>query len=105
MKRIIEEVIQAEAKVSSALRQAREKASEIIHSAEKEASQKLGQAREQAREIMQASIDQARKEAECLREERIEQVTRQKDTLLTSHADVIDALVDDICKIVLNTGN
>ena len=103
MKRIIEEILQAEEKVGAALRQAREKASEILRSAEKEISEKMGNAREKAHEIMQATVEDAKKEAERLREERLEQMNREKSALLSSKTDASDALVDDICKIILTT--
>ena len=105
MKRIIEDVLQAEQKVSAALNQTREKASEIIRSAEKEMTEKMAEAREKSREIMQATVEEAKREAERLREERIKQVEQEKDALLSSHTDATDALVDNICRIVLNTEN
>jgi len=103
MKRIIEEVLQAEQKVSAALKQTREKASEIIRSAEKEMSEKMADAREKAREIMQATVEEAKKEAECLREEKLKQVDHEKESLLNSNTDVTGTLIDDICRIVLDT--
>ena len=105
MKRIIEEVLQAEQKVNTALNQAREKASEIIRSAEKEMSEKMMQAREQSRDIVQTTVDEAKKEAERLREERLKQVDQDKEALLQDNPHITDALIDDICRIVLNTEN
>ena len=103
MKRIIEEVFEAEEKVDTVLRQAREKASEIRHSAEKDVSEKISDAKQRALEIMRAAVEDAKKEAERIREEKLKQADQEKDTLFNNNADTIDDLVDDICKIILTT--
>ena len=101
MKQIIEEVLQAEERVSAALKQAREKAAEIVRATEKETSEKVAGAREKAREIMQTTIEEAKKEAEHIREEKLKQMNQKKEALLKSNPDVTDALVDNICRIVV----
>jgi vacuolar-type H+-ATPase subunit H len=103
MKRIIEEVLEAEEKVSVILKRARDKASEIRRSAEKDISEKMSDAKQKAREIMQAAVEDAKKEAERIREEKLKQADREKETLFNNNADTIDNLVDDICKIMLAT--
>lgn len=103
MKRIIEEVLQAEKKVSTDLEQARQKASEILQSAEKEISVKMGDAREKARGIIQTAVEDAKKEAEFIRTESLKEADRQKESLLKNNESSIDALVDDICRIILTT--
>jgi len=105
MKRIIEEVLQAEQKVNTALKQAREKASEILRTAEKETSEKITQAREQSLEIMQTMVEEAKKEGERYREEKLKKVDQEKEALIQNNADATNALIDDICRIVLNTEN
>lgn len=101
MKQIIEEVLQAEEKVNTTLKLARERATEIIRSVERETSEKISDARVKAREIMQTKIEEAKKEAERIQEEKLKQVDQKKETLFKSNDEVTDALVDDICQIVL----
>ncbi|MGD2095215.1 MAG: hypothetical protein PVH77_09445, partial [Phycisphaerales bacterium] len=73
MKHIIEEVFEAEKKVSAILKQARNKASEIRQSVEKENSEKITDAQQKAREIIQTTIENAKKEAESIKEEELKQ--------------------------------
>ena len=68
-------------------------------------SEKMAEAREQSRDIMQTTVEEARKEAERLREEKLQQVEQEKETLLRDNTHVTDALIDDICRIVLETEN
>jgi len=103
MKRIIEDVFQAEEKVSLVLGQARNKASEIRQSVEKEISDKMSDAKQKAREIIQANVEDAKKEAERIREEKLKQADQEKDTLLNNNTDTIDNLVGNICNIILTT--
>ena len=103
VKRIIEDVLQAEEKVEAVLRQSRQEASEILHSSETEISEKMGDAREKARGIVQTAVEDAKKRAELTRAEKLKQANQEKEDLLKSNANAIDALVDDICKIILNT--
>jgi vacuolar-type H+-ATPase subunit H len=71
---------------------------------ETEISGKMGDAREKARGIIQTTIEDAKRQAELTRQEKLKQADREKDELLTSNTNAIDALVDDICKIILSTG-
>jgi vacuolar-type H+-ATPase subunit H len=103
MKKIIEEVLQTEEKVSVILGQARNKASEIKQSAEKEISEKMSDAKQKAREIIQTTVEEAKKEAEHIREEKLKQANQEKDTLLNNNTDTMDNLVDNICNIILTT--
>lgn len=103
MKRIIEEVLEAEKKVSTDLEQARQKASEILQSAEKEISVKTSDAREKARGIIQTAVEEAKKQAEFVRNESLKEADREKENLLKSKEDAIDVLVYDICQIILTT--
>jgi vacuolar-type H+-ATPase subunit H len=103
MKRIIEEVLEAEEKISADLETARRKASEILQSAEKEISEKMGDAKEKARGIIQSAVEEAKKEAEFVRTQSLKEADREKETLLKNNADKINALVDDISKIILTT--
>ena len=103
MKKIIEEVFQAEERVNEILKQARGKASEIKHSAEKEISEKMSDAKQKTREIIQTTAENAKIEAKRIREETLEQADRQRDTLLNNKTDAIENLVDDICSIILTT--
>lgn len=103
MKQIIEEVLQAEAKVSTSLQDARTQASQIRLAAEKEAAAKLSEAREQSREFVQTEVERAKQEAERLRSEKLAQADAACDTLLNSHAQIMDKLVDDICQVILST--
>jgi vacuolar-type H+-ATPase subunit H len=103
MKKIIEEVLQTEEKVSIVLEQAHKKASEIRQSVEKEISEKMSDAKQKTREIIQATVEDAKKEAEHIREEKLKQADQEKETLLNNNADTIDNLVDDVCNIILTT--
>jgi vacuolar-type H+-ATPase subunit H len=103
MKKIIEEVLQAEGKVSIVLKQARNKASEIRQSAEKEISEKMSDAKQKARGIIQKTVENAKKEAEHIREEKLKQADQEKDTLLNDNTDKMNNLVDSTCNIILTT--
>lgn len=103
MKRIIEDVLQAEERVGAIIKEAREKASEIRRSAESEISQKTSDAKQKSREMVQAAVEEAKKEAERIAKEKLEHVGRRKDTLFDGKADAIDSLVGEICEIILTT--
>ena len=109
MKRIIEDVLEAEEKVGVILKQAREKASEIRRSAESEISEKTNEAKKEAREIVQTAVEEAKIEAERIRAEKLERVDAEKDALLSGKSpnddrkDVIDGLVDEICNVIRST--
>ena len=103
MKKIIEEVLQAEEKVSIVLKQARNKASGIRQSVEKEISEKMSDAKQEAREIIQTTVENAKKEAEHIGEEKLKQADHEKDTLLNNNTDTMNNLVDNICNIILTT--
>jgi len=104
MKRIIEEVLQAEERVGDIIKQAHEKAAEIKHSAEKENTEKLNDAKQQALAIIQTTVENTKKEAERISEEKLKKARSQKDILLNEKSAEIDTLVDNICEIILNTG-
>ena len=103
MKRIIEEVFQAEEKVGAILDEARNKASEISRSAEKEVSARINDAREQTRELIKAAVEDAKKEGQRIGDEKIKAADGEKDALLKNNAETTRNLVDNICKIVLTT--
>jgi len=103
MKRIIEEVLQAEEKVGAVLAQAREKASEIRLSAEKEISKKTNEAKKEARQIIRNAVEDAEKEAERIRGERLQQADKGKDAIFSNNTNVVDDLIDSICNIILST--
>jgi len=109
MKRIIEDVLEAEEKVGVILKQAREKAFEIRRSAENEMSEKTNEAKQAAREIVRIAVEDAKRDAERIRAEKLELVDAQKDTLLSGKSsnddrkDVIDNLVDEICNVIKGT--
>lgn len=103
MKKIIEEVLQTEEKVSMVLGQAHNKASEIKLSAEKEISGKMSDAKQKALEIIQTTVEEAKKEAERIREEKLKQADHEKDTLLNNNTYTMDKLVGNICNIILTT--
>jgi vacuolar-type H+-ATPase subunit H len=104
MKRIIEDVLQAEEKVGVILRQAREKGSEIRRSAENEISERMNEAKQKGREIVQTTVEDAKKDAERISAEKLEQADREKDAMLNDRTDVIDGLVTDICNLVMTEG-
>ncbi len=103
MKKIIEEVLQAEEKVGIVLKQARNNASEIRQSVEKEISEKMNVAKQEAREIIQTTVENAKKEAEHIMEEKLKQADHEKDTLLNNNTDTMINLVDNVCNIILTT--
>jgi vacuolar-type H+-ATPase subunit H len=103
MKQIIEEVLQAEAKVNTSLQEARSQAAAIRAAAEKQAAAMLNEAREQGREIVQTAVEQAKQEAERLRTEKLAQADAACDTLLNSHTETMDKLVDELCQVILST--
>jgi len=105
MKKIIEEVLQTEKKVSIVLEQARNKASEIRQSVEKEISEKMSDIKQEALEIIQTTVENAKKEAEHIRDEKLKQADREKDIMLNNNSDTMDNLVDNICNIILSTGH
>ena len=103
MKKIIEEVLQAEEKVGTILKQARERASEIGRSAEQEISEKMSIARQQTLDVMKNAVEDGKKEGECVRDEILGQADLEKDALLKNNNGAIDGLVDNICGIILTT--
>ena len=103
MKRIIEEVLQAEEKVGAIIKEARDEAAEIRRSAETEISQKTSDAKRKAREMVQTAVEEAKKEAERISKEKIELIDHQKDALLNNRADEIDDLVGEISEMILTT--
>jgi vacuolar-type H+-ATPase subunit H len=105
MKRIIEEVLQAEERLSDIIKKAREKAAEIKLSAEKENTEKLNDTKQQALAIVQTTVENAKKQAERISEEKLKKARGQKDILLNEKSAEIDTLVDNICEIILTTGN
>jgi len=105
MKRIIEEVLKAEERVSDIIKQAREKAIEIKHSSEKDNINKLNDAKQQALTIVQTTVVNAKKEAERISEEKLQKAKEEKDILLNEKSAEINNLVDNICEIILATGH
>ena len=105
MKRIIEEVLQAEERVGDIIKQAREKAAAIKHSVEKETAEKLSETKQQGLVIVQTAIENAKKQAEHISEEKLKKAQEEKDILLNEKSAEIDSLVDNICEIILTTEN
>ncbi|MBC8217922.1 MAG: hypothetical protein H8E73_05600 [Planctomycetes bacterium] len=103
MKRIIEEVLQAEERVGAIINDARDRAAEIKRSAEKEISQKTSDAKQKGREMVQTAVEEAKKEAERISKDKIELIDHQKDALLNNRAAEIDNLVGEICEMILTT--
>jgi len=103
MKRIIEDVLEAEERVGAIVKAAHDKAAEIKRSAENESSQKINDAKQKAREIAQMAVEEAKKEAERLSKDKLEQVDRRKDALVNDRADAIDGLVEKICEMIVTT--
>jgi vacuolar-type H+-ATPase subunit H len=103
VKQIIEDVLRAEEKVGAMLRQARDKASDMGRSADKDISEKMNEARLKGLEMVKAAVEDAKKEAECIRQEKLEQADKEKDALLNNNRDAIDSLVDNICNVILTT--
>ncbi len=103
MKRIIEEVFEAEEKVSAILRQAQMQASEIRQSAEREISESLGSAKDQARQIIQAAVEQARIEAERIREEKLREAESTCNGLVGNGARNLNSLVETLCQVIRTT--
>ncbi|MHC4742985.1 MAG: ATP synthase subunit B family protein [Planctomycetota bacterium] len=103
MKRIIEDVLATEEKVSAILKDAREKASEISRSAEKEVSEKISDAKEQARELIKTAVEDAKEEGRRIGEDKLKAADSEKDALLKDNENTTNRLVDNICKIVLTT--
>ena len=103
MKRIIEEVFQAEDKVNAILRQARDRAAEIRRSAEKEASQMVSEARQKAQETAGVILDEAKKEAERARQERLRQADQEAEATRHRNADETGRLVEEVCRVVVRT--
>lgn len=103
MKRIIEEVLQAEEKVGAILKEARNRASEILRFAEKEVSEKISETKEQARELIKTTVEDAREEGRRIGDEKLKATDSEKDTLFENNAQTTSKLVDNICKIVLTT--
>jgi len=103
MKRIIEEVLQAEERLNDIIKQAREKAAEIKRSVEKENTDKLNDAKQQALIIVQTAVENAKKEAEHISEDKLKKAKEEKNILLNKKSTEIDTLVDNICEIILAT--
>lgn len=103
MKRIIEEVFEAEEKVSAILRQAQMQASEIRQSAEREISESLGGAKDRARQIIQTTVEQAKKEAEQIRDERLRKAESACGELVGNSTRNLDGLVETLCQVVRTT--
>jgi hypothetical protein len=72
-------------------------------------SEKTNEAKQAAREIVRIAVEDAKRDAERIRAEKLELVDAQKDTLLSGKSsdddrkDVIDGLVDEICKVITTT--
>ena len=101
MKQIIKEVLKAEERVDTALREARESAAETVRVAEGEVADMLSENREKAREIVRTAVVEAEKEAERIREERLRQADEQRDALLHDDTDAMGDLVSRICRIIV----
>lgn len=103
MKQVIEEVLQAEERVGTLLKGAREQADQIRRSTEQEVSTLLSDARAQAQASTQAFLDEVKKEAEQIKEDRLKQADQAKDTLLNDNADKVDDLVKNVCHLIMDT--
>jgi vacuolar-type H+-ATPase subunit H len=103
MKQIIEEVLQVEQQVNEALKEARGKAAEIKSSADREVSEKVAAAKEEARQILQKRIEEARRQAERIADEKLKEASTDEDSLVRGRGEVIDGLVEEICRTVVAT--
>jgi len=103
MKQIIEEVLQAEEKVSGILAEARSQASEILRSAEKDVAEKMSHAKERSLELLKNTVAEAVAEGERIGVEKLKEADNEKDTLLRANAEATNVLVENICRIVLTT--
>ena len=103
MKQIIEDVLQAEETVNARLKEAREQAAALKATAEKESLERISQAKVQARELLQETIEVAKKEAADIRLEKLRKADQEKDALITSIAEMVNKLVDAVCRLVLST--
>ena len=102
MKKIIEEVLQVEEKVSLELKQARNEASEMRLAVEKEAAEQVANANKQAHELIQTAAEDAKIEAGRYREDKLKAAEQGKDAFLSENAGKIDGLIDNIVDIVLS---
>lgn len=103
MRKIVKEILEAESRVSTILRQAREQAAQVRRSAEKEMSERISDARRQAQEIMQAAVAETGEEAERIRAEALRRADQQGSALRDGKAEVMEDLLDRICAVILNT--
>jgi len=103
MKKIIEEVLDAERQLDKILSEARSQASCIKNDADKKMTEKLNLAQEKARQIYRESIEQAEKEARQQAEEKISEAEMQKKKTLAGQTDNIDRLAEDICRLIKKT--
>ena len=103
MKQIVTEVLQAEEEINARLQEARVQAAQVKAAAEKEVAEKMAKTQDEARLIVRNAVEEAKKEAERLRNERLAEADREKETLMTGQADVIDQLVERICETILST--
>ena len=103
MKHVIEEVLQAEERVGTLLKGAREQADQIRRSAEQEISKQLNDARIEAQALTQSSLEEAKKEAEQIKADRLKEADQIKDTLLNDNAAKVDGLVKQVCDLVMTT--
>ena len=103
MRKIVQEVIEAEGRAGAVLEEARARASERKRSADAEISEKIAEARRQAQEVLHTTVEEAEKEAQRLRAQAIERADRQAEELRDGRTDVMEDLVNRICRVILST--
>ncbi len=103
MRRIVQDILEAEARVSAVLEQARQNALEKRRAAEQEISEQMSAARREGREIVRQAVEEARREAERMRVETLERADRQGSALFGGRTEAIEDVVSRICTIVLST--
>jgi vacuolar-type H+-ATPase subunit H len=105
MKDILNEVLLTEKRAEDILSKARSEASELKNRTEKEATRMIEDARKKARERILLAEEEAEKEAEIARKKKLEEVERENEELINKNRAGIKAIVRDIVKLIVSTGN
>ena len=101
---IINEVLLTEKRVEEILQKARSEAESIKLRTEKEVSQKIAEARTEAQKIIQNAVETAQREAENIRDAKLKEVDLENTDSLNKNRAAIEGLVNDIVKLIMQTG-
>ena len=71
--------------------------------AEKDVGEKMSRAKEQSLELIKNTIAEAVTEGERIGAEKLKEADNEKDALLEANAEATNALVGNICRVVLAT--